>query len=817
MSTSENNSAQIGEATSTKRQRRLPGACDACKKKKIRCDSGGIAGQRCTNCSHAGIECTHLELTKNLGSAKGYVEGLEQRLDKMQTLLKKLLPGVDINEELENGIDSLHDEDEELPRNDDHLSLHLEKLKLDPSKKRFFGRSSGIYLIEAALHHKHHLVGDTSYHPSVNRHALWDANDWQLQYLQYPQPQYDFPPEDLMISLVDLYFKHVNLVLPLLHRPTFEKSVSEGLHLHDPFFGGTVLLVCATGARYSDDERAFSEGSSVPSSAGWHYYVQVPVVRTNLQLTTKPTLHEIQCYGLSITYIKSTTVSQSTWTQIGFGLRLALDVGAHRARNISKPTIMDELWKRAFFILLTYERVIGAFAGRPSSLHEEEYDVELPVDVDDEYWDHPDPELNFKQPAGKPSKISFFIHYLKLMDILAYAMRVIYPTRPSLSSFPGRPKMPPTQQLITELDSSLNQWMQAIPEHLIWDPDRHGLEQSAMLYSSYYNLQCFVHRPFIPKPQNPSSLSFPSLTICVGAARQAGRVAKALVEQNILMPFPHCQVKSSLHFVYPLSKKCMHYYKSAFFTAAVVLLLSTWTGRRSGMTSANTEAMSGVEACLQTFKMCEARWPASGRYWDMISDMARVGENLPTTNNKRRRSLELLQGEAEKTSDVSASPRPIAGSYRVMHAARTPLHGPHNFGPGSEFGIEATQSFDLTSFLSTPMSSIDSSPIGIPIQTPPNLLGNPICGLEPMPDLQDHQTETMLNSLSPGNPSFGDMAPTEFDFDTFLSSLSNGVDDATASIWSATPAGYEADDWKVYLSNLQGTGVLDGLVNQQTW
>lgn len=53
------------------------------------------------------------------------------------------------------------------------------------------------------------------------------------------------------------------------------------------------------------------------------------------------------------------------------------------------------------------------------------YDVELPIECDDEYWDHPDPSLAFQQPAGKPSTIAYFNCYLKLMDIFAYAMRVV--------------------------------------------------------------------------------------------------------------------------------------------------------------------------------------------------------------------------------------------------------------------------------------------------------------------------------------------------------------------------------------------------------
>lgn len=53
------------------------------------------------------------------------------------------------------------------------------------------------------------------------------------------------------------------------------------------------------------------------------------------------------------------------------------------------------------------------------------FDVDFPVECDDEYWEHPDPEKSFKQPLDQPSKISYFIAYLKLTQILAFALRTV--------------------------------------------------------------------------------------------------------------------------------------------------------------------------------------------------------------------------------------------------------------------------------------------------------------------------------------------------------------------------------------------------------
>jgi hypothetical protein len=41
------------------------------------------------------------------------------------------------------------------------------------------------------------------------------------------------------------------------------------------------------------------------------------------------------------------------------------------------------------------------------------YDVELPLEVDDEYWDS-----GFTQPPEKPSQLSFFACHIRLCEVV---------------------------------------------------------------------------------------------------------------------------------------------------------------------------------------------------------------------------------------------------------------------------------------------------------------------------------------------------------------------------------------------------------------
>ena len=107
----------------------------------------------------------------------------------------------------------------------------------------------------------------------------------------------EFPPPDLLYALVELYFRRMNDHNPLLHEPTFRKSVDRGLHLHHGDFGATVLLVCANGARFSNDPRVQLDDQG-QQSAGWKWFKQVEEAR-RLQFAPAK-LYDLQSYAVRV-------------------------------------------------------------------------------------------------------------------------------------------------------------------------------------------------------------------------------------------------------------------------------------------------------------------------------------------------------------------------------------------------------------------------------------------------------------------------------------------------------------------------------------
>jgi hypothetical protein len=105
-----------------------------------------------------------------------------------------------------------------------------------------------------------------------------------------------FPEEDLMKRLIELYFVNFNQFLPILHRPTFERSVSEGMQYRDLSFGYVLLGVCALGARYCDDPGVL-EPEAPEFSAGWKYFIQIKAIPNTF--ITAPSLYQLQVICVS--------------------------------------------------------------------------------------------------------------------------------------------------------------------------------------------------------------------------------------------------------------------------------------------------------------------------------------------------------------------------------------------------------------------------------------------------------------------------------------------------------------------------------------
>ncbi|KAL1705005.1 fungal-specific transcription factor domain-containing protein [Schizophyllum commune] len=647
------------------RQRRLPHACDNCRKRKVKCDSAQKDG-RCTNCVGFGIPCEHTIPSKRRNAQKGYVEALEGRIKMMEDLLAKhaqrtlteadglsaptSITGTDGTTPPSHGTSPpSHASPEAVERENEYERMQAElvnnmnRVRVTDCYTRYFGPASTFHLVSTALSTQANgdeLRGDPARQPEVyqryheNIESLgWDIMPWEHAIMQEEAYEpLDFPDDDLLRHLTDVYFEIPNNLLPVLHRPTFERELREGLHKRDWYFGAVVLMVCASASRYTDDPRVLLPGTSDQRSAGWKWYSQLPLIRQK-PLWMLPSLHELQYYAIALTCVHGTSAPQSSWAMIGVSLRYCQELGIHR-KSSDPHFVHNEHYTRVFWSLVTIDRLISSTLGRQPCITADDIDADLPVECDDEYWDTGNPATVFKQPPRIPSKLAFFSHYVKITDILSHALSALYTTAKSrIRSGNVGPEW--ERRVASELDSELNEWLEGLPDHLRWDPKRENrlfFDQSSVLFATYYHVQHTIHRPFIGKS---SPVTFASVAMCCNAARACSRVFAAQVERGNPIVTSELLVGA--------------------FMSAVSCVMNMWGGRKMGMTIDQRREMEYVQNCIRYLEACEAKWLLAGRFKGLIRHLVNIHDaqaNPDHISKKRPRD----EYESSPSDTMSSGP-----------------------------------------------------------------------------------------------------------------------------------------------------------------
>ncbi|KAJ7688585.1 hypothetical protein B0H17DRAFT_1180517 [Mycena rosella] len=187
----------------------------------------------------------------------------------------------------------------------------------------FYGKSSSVRFLDSAIKRIH---GNTSVVLGVQRPEFWTTQPASRR----SAPVYIavniivFPDDDLLTSLVNLYFEQINPIIGILHSPTFRQSIAEGLHFRDQAFGAVLLAVCSVASRYSDDPRVLLEGVNSELSCGWKWFHQ-----------------------LSVLYLPGTWNPEECWILASLGLRFAQSAGAHHRSGYRRMKPLEaKLYKR---------------------------------------------------------------------------------------------------------------------------------------------------------------------------------------------------------------------------------------------------------------------------------------------------------------------------------------------------------------------------------------------------------------------------------------------------------------------------------------
>ncbi|KAF5361133.1 hypothetical protein D9758_009054 [Tetrapyrgos nigripes] len=574
------------------------------------------------------------------------------------------------------------------------------------SKQVHFGESSNVMIILAAMDARNELASNFKYwrstFASVRRQPFWDKPSWAVRPIQ-AIPTFDFPDKKALRKLVDTYFTEINLYNALLHRPLFERSLKDGLHLRDSAFGGLLLSICACASIYA--YRQFPRGDV--QSSGWVWFNQIPL--ENFVFWEIPSLYHLQLYCLVTYYLTQIEIVVSpdlSWLLPGIAIRIAQSKGIHRRiQSDSGSRIEGELRKRAFWFLFAIDGTLSEYYGRPRATWSQDFDLDPIVECDDEYWEVEESSQVFQQPHGKPSTVSFWACYLRLQLILERAQQTIYSIR---NPDPGSDLSPSTnsewyQEKMIELDLALNNWVNSVPPHLQWGiPVQNDVffTQSAALWSTYYWLQILIHRRFIPRPGHSAHL-LPSLAICVNAARSCIRVVEAHLRRRALA--------FGFHMIIYL------------FNSAMILAINLWRGINTQTPELDRKKeIADIYRCIDILRVYEPRYVVAGRLIDLVNSVMSASHYPP------RLSPDPPGGDLESSTLASQqihpeNPEP-SHSHHTANFQSYPVQGagmpwnaeqPHsNFSP---VGAPSSSAVNLEN--SDQYSNFESPSFNIPLHT----------------------------------------------------------------------------------------------------
>lgn len=169
-------------------------------------------------------------------------------------------------------------------------------------------------------------------------------------------------------------------------------------------------------------------------------------------------LVSLQTLLMMILFLQSSSRLSTCYSHLGIVLRSSIRLGLHRnVQNHFNP-IEQEVRKRIFWSVRKLDTYVGALLGLPKLLADEDIDQEFPLEVDD---DCITAEQILPMPPGKPSLMAAFNAHTRVVEILAKAVKYVYPVKGNKSKTSQSYIV--SHSRIREIEQDLQNWFESLP------------------------------------------------------------------------------------------------------------------------------------------------------------------------------------------------------------------------------------------------------------------------------------------------------------------------------------------------------------------
>ncbi|KAJ5628518.1 hypothetical protein N7490_010746 [Penicillium lividum] len=503
-------------------------ACTTCRRKKVKCD-----GRRpvCSTCHTFGLSCAFQDVLKEFESpSRAYVEGLEQKLRRMENELKRRGPsGEPADRSLEHEIssdytpaitsqvpgssrplnvanDSPAEESGPLPDGNNSLAINegLDQpsyvLQSEDGRMRFYGASSGFSAPfskpvgqNGASTSK--MAGETAVQRGAKR---WPLTNWIPRMLQDPFEQrrtQNLPSKEATIALVKEFLTTFNQAVPLVNETSFLRLVERQFSWNpDENPSSWALLNVVLGFSYRERAQTSSD-ESYPWKMSLAHIKNALNVVIDLFLRNADLSAVQALLGLAL-YFQGTPNAQALFMFSAAAMRLSHSIGLHRNTSTDIDPSEIEQRRRTFWIAFILDADIALRVGRPPVQDMEDHNIPLPACL----------------PPDRGGIICFAgtdINFLRLHAQLALVQRRVYRHFQILTT--TQQSRETTIKSAMDCEAALFKWRDSIPEDLRPQPTfisepNYFLQHLLRMHLAYHC--CCANLRQLPKLPSPGDNSF---------------------------------------------------------------------------------------------------------------------------------------------------------------------------------------------------------------------------------------------------------------------------------------------------------------------
>ncbi|KAG9248095.1 zinc finger transcription factor 1 [Calycina marina] len=364
-----------------KERKRLPLACIACRRKKIRC-----SGERpaCKHCIRSRIPCVYKVTTRKAAPRTDYMAMLDKRLKRMEERIIKIVP----KEEQDGTI--------LVTRATAKPGIPCTTTRNASDKKRGTNEAFSPELDSWAKSVSHAGLDGGSNSSSL---MIQEAEENKL----LSEGLDALPTKDIQEHLAEVFFENLyGQAYHLLHKPSFMRKLRAGTL--PPVL---ILAVCAISARFSAHPKLNTTPAFLRGEAWASVAREIVVNRYEW-----PNITILTCLLILGLHEFGTCQGGRSWSFGGQAIRMAYALQLHRdldhdpmkLGSSSTPLsfIDREIRRRTMWACFLMDRFNSSSTARPTFIREENLKIPLPVKEKYFQLDMPGPTENLKGEVLQP-------------------------------------------------------------------------------------------------------------------------------------------------------------------------------------------------------------------------------------------------------------------------------------------------------------------------------------------------------------------------------------------------------------------------------